>query len=659
MKNCLLGIVCAIVLFSCKSPYEEFQKAVEQQAKEEVANTTQDDIDANVAKIFGSIDPAHTWNSISHGTVTIVVDADLDDIVKVQILTESPFYNEDSKVLNEVNATKGQTVTLSYDAPSYYEQLVAACVNNEGKYFIQVFDIGDSKVSFTEVQKTRSLTRASDNFPELSSMTLGSPQKSFNALRAENNYGVWAEASGQDWLNDRLYEVSGSGNIGSGWNIELGAIYREVETFGDKEEANLKAICNTFLVKQEGNKKKNNLKLIESTSIFSLSNNHLSTDGNAVTLIPVQAYTTEFKMNTIYYYYYRPEQLSGMTSEQQTKFIKSLPKFKAIKIEKVQTSAEMKEGQFFRRREYLLPFYGDSPQAGQAAVSAKFPAGYKIGFLNQKKESNDYKGSKNGCTYGDGRLNYEVNHVSGHYLSAIDKSLGGNTQDGMSWTSPRIAVFGANNKTYMCFEDGADCNFCDMIIEVSNGTEKIDEPQTVDKNVYTMMYEDRPIADYDLNDVVLQFTRISDSQIKVSLVACGASDKLYLGGLNGQVLNGNKEIHDIFGFNNDVHINTSGDNGSSSRECPPVEEIFNSNGADIASFAKKISIIDKTTGSTITFSDRGQDPHAILVPCGFPYPKEKTCVTTSYPKFIGWAQDHTKNIDWYLYPSNGSTFYYK
>lgn len=659
MKKCIIGIACALVLFSCKNPYEEFQKAVEQQAQDQVANTTQEDIDNNVAKIFGSIDPNHTWNSITQGSVSITADADLDDIVKVQVLTESPFFNEDAKVLNETNASKGQTVTLSYEAPSYYDHLVAACVNSRGMYYIQVFDINDSHVNFAEAQKTRSMTRGEGSFPELSSLKLGSPKQSFNAMRAEKKYGVWAEESGQDWINDRLWEVTGSGDIGSGWNIELGSIYREIDSFGEKEEANLREICNRFLVKLQGNTKKNNLKLIEASSIFSFSNNQLSTDGSAITLIPIQAYTTEFKLNTIYYYYYRPEQLNGMSSEQQMKFFKSLPKFKAVKVEKVQTSAEMNAGAMYRRREYLLPFYGDSPQAGQAAVSATFPKGYKIGFLNQKRENDKYDGAKNGCSYGDGRLNYELNHVAGHYKSAMDKSLGGNIEGGMSWTSPRIAFFGANKKTYMCFEDGSDCNFCDMIFEVSNGTEVIDEPQTVEENVYTLMFEDRPIADYDLNDVVLQFRRVGDSQVKVSLVACGANDKLFLNGLNGQTLNGNREIHEILGFGNDILINTGSDNGTSSRVCAPVEEIFNLGGADIATFAKRISISDKTTNATISFSEKGQDPHAILVPCGFPYPMEKVCITSSYPKFKEWAQNQNNNIDWYLYPSDGKTFYYK
>ena len=55
------------------------------------------------------------------------------------------------------------------------------------------------------------------------------------------------------------------------------------------------------------------------------------------------------------------------------------------------------------------------------------------------------------------------------------------TKDGMQWTDPRIAIFTANNKTYMCFEDGADCSFCDMIFEIGSGTEQLEENQSVEK----------------------------------------------------------------------------------------------------------------------------------------------------------------------------------
>ena len=39
-----------------------------------------------------TIDPNHTWNTTQSSTVTVTADADLEDIVKVQILSESPSY---------------------------------------------------------------------------------------------------------------------------------------------------------------------------------------------------------------------------------------------------------------------------------------------------------------------------------------------------------------------------------------------------------------------------------------------------------------------------------------------------------------------------------------------------------------------------------------
>jgi hypothetical protein len=58
-------------------------------------------VKANSETTLGvTIDPSQTWSSIQTGSVTITADADMDDIVKVQILTESPFFNEEATVLN-------------------------------------------------------------------------------------------------------------------------------------------------------------------------------------------------------------------------------------------------------------------------------------------------------------------------------------------------------------------------------------------------------------------------------------------------------------------------------------------------------------------------------------------------------------------------------
>jgi hypothetical protein len=96
----------------------------------------------NAENVFGIIDPNQYWRTVTSGTVTITANADLDDIAKVQILTESPFFNDQAKILAEADVTAGQTVQLSYDAPRENSTLVAACVDSKGHHYIKPFDAG-------------------------------------------------------------------------------------------------------------------------------------------------------------------------------------------------------------------------------------------------------------------------------------------------------------------------------------------------------------------------------------------------------------------------------------------------------------------------------------------------------------------------------------
>ena len=92
---------------------------------------TQEEIDANVAKVFGTtFSPNQDWSSTTKHTVTIAADAPLSDVAKVQILTEAPYFNDDARVLNEATTSKGQSVSLTYDCPAEYTELVAACVES-------------------------------------------------------------------------------------------------------------------------------------------------------------------------------------------------------------------------------------------------------------------------------------------------------------------------------------------------------------------------------------------------------------------------------------------------------------------------------------------------------------------------------------------------
>lgn len=647
-------------------------------------------VTGNALRIFGNIDSKQDWSSITQGSVTVTADADMDDIVKVQILTESPFCNGNAAVLNEATVSKGQTVKLVYDAPNVYDTLFVACVSKNKNYYIKAFAVNDSEVSFSETANAR-MTRAGEQYPDLSAIVLGAPEKSINALRAEASaadpekpYVIiydksdkekngsnrinssWADGS---WANDQLWAAKdGSSN---GWTIANGNI---TKTITEKTDLNtLQWIVNYYLPKTgaeyttgPGNKSNNWKSIVEGTNYFKQYKNHFVSDGNPLTIVPLQMNTTEGKYNSVYYYYFPASKLNEYTTDEAlAAYIKTLPKFKAIK--------GYQDGSFKRNTKYLLPYYGDGAVAeGTAAQSLSIPAGYLVGFMNQKinNEANQVHQAVeqciNGDTYGFGPLNKETNSIFGHYFSALstdvsmqstkftsnggteEQTKNGSTPYGMTWDSPRIGIFSANNKVFMCFEDGCDCNFSDMIIEISSGVVVTNDPIEPEAVAYTMCFEDEPEeADYDMNDVVLRAIRKNDSQIQISLIACGAYDELLIQGYkNNNLLNGSKEVHKFFGVEpNKTFVNTV----IGEKPFEPITTTVNiDNSVNIGDFLKSISIKNLKTGKTIAMPKTGEPPYAIIVPLNFRYPIEKCSITTAYPDFIKWAQNRTVAKNWYL-----------
>ena len=217
----------------------------------------------------------------------------------------------------------------------------------------------------------------------------------------------------------------------------------------------------------------------------------------------------------------------------------------------------------------------------------------------------------------------------------------------MDFESPRIAVFSANDRTYLCFEDGADCNFCDMVIEVVQGTEIIEEDmvsEDIPGASYLMCFEDRPAqADYDMNDVVIYAKRINNKTIEVGLAACGAADEVYIMGIPGGRQLNNSEIHDLFGIPKETFAHTK-TNGQEVNRIPR-ERITTD--LSLEDFMRSIYIVNKTTEKTIRMPEKGKSPYVIIVPDGFRYPKEGTSIKSAYPGFLEWAQNRNASRNWY------------
>ena len=812
MKKILLSAITCTLAFGGCTTIPEYSEVNPNRPSEE-------EIRKNNESIFGTIDPNQDWNMFSSGSITILADAPLDNIVKIQVLTESPFFNDNAMVLNEAKANYGDEVTLTFDAPYDLTRLIAACVDANGHYYIKGFDLGTQKVSFTSsTASTRALTRGAYGFPNISTLTSADSYVSYNAGRTQAaNSGVadFSAWKNRGWESERL------------WGKTDG-IYKAAEPITAEEVAELRDIFSVSLQRAaNGSRVKDNMKYINNSKAVQFFDNHLVSDGKSPIIItPVNLISTEAYMCDLYYYYYKDEDIpSGMS---KTEYIKSLPKFKAANLNternafKASTNIDLKKNDpnFLKIHDYLLPFYGDpaaymanktsvvnqgystdgkfyrisyfaennktmyitytskaedlkevysddaedianqvwqlftndsgstllynvgakqflqcqtshnyvpqfsisetdfdnfrfvicgkdnkptsslqnvhitkkngnktycikgnsytsllsdgnnindrptiswtfeeyNPTASIAKVDdviidiwpTTFPApsdvfdpGYNIGIMLRKGrdttiDSGKLSNSKNGCLYSYGELNKEINSF-GDFNRAV-------TEYSMQLNSPRIALCQANNKSYLTFEDGCDTNFGDIIIESKSGVEKIEEDDVdVEYMSYMMCFEDTPLADYDLNDVVLKFQRTSDTEVEVSLVACGAYDELYLRGLNGNVLNGNQEIHDMFGVDQQTYINTDG-----RTTLEPIADKFEI-GADlpIRQFMKQVYIVDKTTGTEIRLSEQGESPYAIIVPGNIRYPMEKVCMTDAYPDFKAWVNNATENKDWY------------
>lgn len=647
--------------------------------------STQNKINVNVAKVFGTTFSANQdWSSTKKYTVSVTADAPMADIAKVQILTEAPYFNEDARVLNEASVSNGQTVSITFDCPSEYTELVAACVDSKGVYYVAGFKAGESSVNFTKT--ARASTRAEYTLPEFPSkdglkIKYRNSILSYNAIRAQKA-GQDGEKSTIDpwknsnWDNERLWMFNNEGG-NSTWKVERQTIFRNV-TISESEKQNLETILSDVGGRNGRDKthKEINLNTIRNSPVYQLNKNYLVADGKApITLTPVQIQTTDYSSVALYYYYFNPSELEGKNEEQQLTFLKNLPKFKCVDGKQTKEASgtltadkkldNANNGNYFKVHEYVLPYFGDDVKNSNNVndvITVKdftIPAGYYVGFMLRKNVKNfkdsytsdndipGYKGtnysqksyeeSENGEVYADGRLNVQINKFP-KFSEAVDK--------GMKQDDPRVAIFGANQKAYMMFEEGCDVNFVDMIVEINGGVDLVDAAQEINSNVYTFCFEDRDLGDYDMNDVVIKAERLNMTQVKYTVAACGANDELYLRNIKGKTLNETTEVHALFSVNSlSTFINTQSKNYEPVSEVITVDPSFS-----FTDFSKQIYIYNKTENYDIKMSQRGEDPHGIMIPCDFEYPKEKICIKDAYTLFNSWGENPVTSTDWYLDP---------
>lgn len=502
---------------------------------------------------------------------------------KIQILA---YMKTDSMnyttILNEIDGSP--TVELSYDAPIGSDVYVAG-ITLDNKYVIKpIADV------VTLNSSTKALTRGA------STRATGTPTigGSLTSYETQRNY--------PGFENEVLYYQD---------NPEVDA----VDNYDESDQLAIRTMIFEYL---PNGKTFDNLPQI-------LANGYYNNDCYAVTtgispIIVSPIYKNdggyhEVETGELYYYYFK-----GDLSIDE---IKALPKYKALDVNQYL----LKDDKLKKHHSYTLAYFGDGTTPTETG-SYDFPKGYKIGFMFRMNFKDDVK---KGELYFDGRLNTKINQ-HGHFKSS---KLGA--------TDPRMCWLSINEMMFMCCEAGTDRDFNDIVFEIE-GVEPINIPIPPVYNTYIYLYEDRNLGDYDMNDVVLKGERIDATHVKWTVMATGATDELYIKGIDGKVINKNAEVHSYFGIEQNQFANVHSRN-----EYPTVTETVKV--SSTFSFKHNAPVIEnRTFGYDVKMATKGEDPHAIMIPYDFLWPIEKTRINTAYLRFNEWGSNAILSTDWYAYP---------
>ena len=663
MKKVVFLLVTALTIVSCSKEKDLYNPEPEvDKEKQAVAD--------NVKAIFGvEFDQNQDWKMMKSGKVTIVANAAEEKGFKtdrVQVLTANPFIDASSaKILNEKQVKAGEECTLVFDVPNYLDTLYAACVSKDNRYRVLPFTLSDKTVSFT--------TEASSRKARAAKAPVGTPTVISEGRNSDNVNMMLKPDKSTKWNSNATREDQWEN---SGWAdkfYDIEATVEDVADFTTDERNELYKVLTGIMPENT-----DNLSKVENSVYYINTGNYFFADGTQkpITVTPVRCGADLLGWESLYYYYYNPAQIEGLSDEARAAFLKSLPKFKLLECADamvgLNNGATPEERVAYaknkytnwrnvtrRSRTYTLAYFGDGEPAKGTTGSYQFPAGYRIGLMFRvdsvpehptlvSQTNTPVKSAVN--FYADSLLNNEANLYAKWYYgwnSAQRKTM--NNYLGVN--KSRAAVFSANGKAYIGFEDLVDKDFNDVVFEINGGVTLYEDSIRLDRNVYTMAFEDRRLGDYDLNDVVIKAQRVDQTHVKYSLEGTGAEDELYLRNINGQKLNATTEVHAIFGQTGKrAFINTV----EEEEHIPAVQEIIEVP-ADF-SFAVNANlpyIYNKTMNWEVHIARLGEDPHAIIIPNDFRYPREQKCVRYVYSRFNEWGTKKVDSTDWYLEPTEG------
>ncbi|MBR0036327.1 MAG: DUF4842 domain-containing protein [Bacteroidales bacterium] len=573
----------------------------------------------NMQKVFGETFDTD-WKTTNTVSLTVNVDGDREDVSKLMILTNPPFGgNHNAGILNGCEVQYGDQVTLQLEVPKTSSRLYATLVFNDGTYYVKGFDASETSLSFREDVAAAPASRR-----QLAASVSYKLQRSAQSYNKER----WMKgvAGYEGWENDSLYLLSDGD--------EQKVMVTSPANYDNDFIADIRACIFSYLPQ-----KQDNLPMIQESGYYN-EDCYLTTTGKEpIVVYPIyrnDGTSSEAANSHLYYYYYNPEELGGLSEEEQVQFLKDLPKYKAVQMWR--TVKNLPNDTIVKKLGYQLLYFGDTkkPVLKTTAGTVDFPAGYRLGFMSRCLHG---KANKRGEVYADGRLNKGIN-MFGDYASS-----------GFGDSDPRMAWVEYNKKLFLCVETGSDRDFNDVVFEISGGVESFNDKFDAECNGYTFCYEDTRKGDYDLNDVVIRAKRISATQIEYAVLACGASDELYIYNVEGKTINKKTEVHELFGVYDRSFINTQRNRKKFDYVLDTIDVPWN-----YTILSNPPAVYNKTKNILISLSLEGQDPHAVMIPIEFEWPLERVCVKDAYANFITWAKELNIYEDWYNEPETDKVY---
>ena len=590
-----LGI---IVMAGCSS---------EKEASGDSMRVSDAEIKANVEKVFGvTFDPNQDWCTTVSGEVAVTIG--MSGIERVQLLALTNEVDEEGqtvtnmRVLNGAETNGASDLKLRYDAPKDNQGLYAAFISSSDYYMVKVVD---NKVVLAQPAMTRALSTG---------FTL--PTEEFTIAEIIDSY-----ASEFGWNpGEKLYVLS-----------DYAAQRMTPEPYSQSFTDLFRSMVFSYF---KNGRKYNNLPLVKASGYYNDKVYPITTGDEPIIVSPVYKNDggyEEVENCDLYYYYFKEEDLGS----DPVAYIKSLPKYMAIPLTDVVTHGKAGDDRIEKYASFALMYFGDGAPAVGTKGTYTFPKGYKIGFMLRSKYTGK-EGDKRGELYGDGRLNNQVNQKSPFSSSKLGT-------DG-----PRMAWLTVNNKMLLCCESGTDSDFNDLILEVEGGVEGIIVIPEPEYTVYTYCFEDTPLGDYDLNDIVIKAERTNETTVTYSIIACGAYDEIYVCNINSGVITDNAEVHSLFGVGSNTFINTV---ASLSKLNPITVTKKVDKSFSFLTESTQPFIYDQTIDHVVHLAKKGQDPHGIMIPNDFKYPLERVCIKDAYTDFNSWGQNAIISTDWYLNPT--------